>query len=64
VVFLGRKPELGHQAEIEQDDTSRACDEHVGGLDVAMELSGGVQSADSGGSLAQRRSQTVGVEAR
>ena len=49
--------QLGGQAEVEQDDASITVDEHVGGLDVAVELAGVVQRRDPRGELPQRRPQ-------
>ena len=49
------------QAEVEDHHPPRAADEHVGGLEIAVEHAVAVQRRDPLGELAEQRSQASGV---
>ena len=48
-----------HEPEIEEHDTSRRCDQDVGGLDVPMELARLVERVEPFGQLSQRPAEPI-----
>jgi hypothetical protein len=54
---------FGHEAEVEQDDAIGPGHQHVGRLDIAVQLPGRVQRADSGRGLSEGRPQPDDVDA-
>jgi hypothetical protein len=55
---------VADEAEVEDDDAARAGDEHVGRLEVAVELARDVQGGDAGDQLGERVAQALDDEAR
>ena len=59
-----RPPELGGQAEVQEHDATLPGHEHVGGLDVAVELARRVERRDPLGELPQGPPQPTQLERR
>lgn len=56
--------DTGDEAEIENDNAAVGFDQNVGGLDVAMELAGGVDGGDAEGQLVKGIGEAVEIDDR
>jgi hypothetical protein len=57
-----RRTAVADEAEVEDDDAAAAADQDVGGLEVAVQLAGGVERVDAGDQLGEGVAQAGLVE--